>query len=165
MTDWNQLVRTHGSMVFGTAWRILGHSADAEDVAQEVFLEVFRLYQQRPVQTWTGLLRRMAACRALDRLRQRRYTQPLDGLRLLASTDSPEEQAIADELGTRLRQALTELTEREASVFCLRYFEHLSYQQIADILNIRCGSVAVALHKARARLEALLTGIPTGDPQ
>ncbi len=39
MVDWNVLVREHWTMVFGTAWHILGHADDAEDVAQEVFTE------------------------------------------------------------------------------------------------------------------------------
>jgi RNA polymerase sigma-70 factor (ECF subfamily) len=60
------------------------------------------------------------------------------------------------ELSDRLRQALAQLPRREAEVFCLRYFDELSYQQIADALSIRVGAVATALHKARARLETLL---------
>src|SRR3954447_6381089 len=80
VTDWDRIVREHGPLVFGTAWRILGHAADAEDVVQDVFLQVHRLEQVRPVRCWVALLRRLATCRALDRLRQRRATVPLDGL-------------------------------------------------------------------------------------
>src|SRR5207237_1113897 len=41
--DWNAIVRDHGPAVFGSAWRILGQPADAEDVTQEVFMEAYRL--------------------------------------------------------------------------------------------------------------------------
>jgi RNA polymerase sigma-70 factor (ECF subfamily) len=60
-------------------------------------------------------------------------------------------------LAERLRQVVADLPEREGAVFCLRYFEDLSYHQIAEALNISSGAVAQALHKARAKLEVLLT--------
>jgi RNA polymerase sigma-70 factor (ECF subfamily) len=156
VTDWDALVREHGPMVFATAWRVLGHAADAEDVVQEVFLEAYRLRRARAVRHWPGLLRRLAACRALDRLRQRKPAQPLDGVFPAAPPEGPEEVAVGRELAERLRAAVANLSEREAAVFCLRYFDDLSYQEIADTLNVRPGAVAVALHKARARLEVLL---------
>ena len=71
VTDWDRIVREYGPLVFATAWRILGHAADTEDVVQEVFLQVHQLQQTHPVRHWAGLLRRLASCRALDRLRQR----------------------------------------------------------------------------------------------
>ena len=163
MTDWNRIVREHGPMVFGTAWRVLGHAADTEDVVQEVFLEAHRLRQTQPVRHWAGLLRRLATYRALDRLRQRKTTLPLDGLSLLSSGDGPEAEAIGRELAERLRQAVAQLPEREGTVFCFRYFEDLTYHQIADILDISSGAVATALHKARARLEDLLTEVNQGE--
>jgi RNA polymerase sigma-70 factor (ECF subfamily) len=156
VTDWDRIVREHGPMVFATAWRILGHAADTEDVVQEVFLQAHQMQQDAPVRSWIGLLRRLAACRALDRLRQRRSTVPLDGLLLPSSGGGPEEIAIERELANRLRQAVSRLPRREATVFCLRYFDDLPYEQIADVLQISTGAVATALHKARARLETLL---------
>lgn len=156
VTDWDRIVREHGPVVFATAWRILGHAADAEDVAQEVFLQAHQMQQVEEVRCWEALLRRLAACRALDRLRQRRATVPLDGLSLAGSADNPESVAIERELSARLRLAVAQLPRREAAVFCLRYFEDLSYEQIAETLSIRVGAVATALHKARARLELVL---------
>src|SRR5579884_212246 len=79
-SEWERIVREHGPLVYGTAWRILGHAADTEDVVQEVFIQVHQMQQTRPVRCWWALLRRLAACRALDRLRQRRPTVPLDGV-------------------------------------------------------------------------------------
>jgi RNA polymerase sigma-70 factor (ECF subfamily) len=153
--SWDQIVREHGPLVFGLAWRILGHAADAEDVVQDVFLQAHQMQQSRPIDCWPALLRRLASCRALDRLRKRRATVPLDGLALAAIGDGPEAVLIERELAERLRQAVAELPEREGTVFCLRYFEDLSNRRIAKTLNISAGAVGVALHKARARLEPL----------
>jgi RNA polymerase sigma-70 factor (ECF subfamily) len=115
------------------------------------------------VRHWGGLLRRLAACRALDRLRRRKTTAPLDGLSLTDGAAGPEASLLQQELSERLRQALAQLPGREAEVFCLRYFDELSYQQIADALTIRVGAVAAALHKARARLEPLLMEAVQGE--
>jgi len=154
--DWDSIVREHGPVVFGTAWRILGHVADAEDVAQEVFLEAYQWPISRPVRSWGGLLRRLSACRALDRLRQRKNNVPLDGLAIMTNGAGPEEEAVGHELADRLRLKLSHLPPREGTVFCLRYFEDLSYQEIAELLTITPGAVAAALCKARAKLETLL---------
>jgi RNA polymerase sigma-70 factor (ECF subfamily) len=156
VTDWDRIVREHGPLVFATAWRILGHTADTEDVVQEVFFQAHRMCRNGPVRSWPGLLRRLAACRALDRLRQRCATVPLDELSLASENNGPEALALEHELAGRLREALAHLPPREAAVFCLRYFDDLPYDKIADSLQITTGAVAVALHKARNRLEALL---------
>jgi RNA polymerase sigma-70 factor (ECF subfamily) len=156
VAGWDSIVRDHGGLVFTTAKRILGQAADAEDVAQEVFLEALRLGQSKAVRSWSGLLRRLTICRALDRLRQRKPAQPLQGAALRDYSPGPEQAAMARELVERLRLALTQLPPREAEVFCLRYFDDLSYQQIAESLEMQSNAVAQALHKARTRLEALL---------
>jgi len=163
MTDWDRLVRQHGPTVYHTAWRILGHVADTEDVTQEVFLEANQLAQHEPVRHWGGLLRRLATFRALDRLRQRKQVVPLDDLELCTDGDSPEDEAMGRELAERLREGVARLPQREGAVFCLRYFDDLSNESIAEFLNMRPGAVAVALHKARAKLEAILTGATTGE--
>jgi RNA polymerase sigma-70 factor (ECF subfamily) len=149
--------------VYGAAWRVLGQAADTEDVVQEVFIEADRIRQTRQVRHCAALLRRLATCRSIDRLRQRRSTQPIDGLLLADTAETPEEAAIEHELSDRLRGAVAQLPEREASVFCLRYFQDLSNQDIADTLHVRPGAVAVALHKARAKLETLLNLGPSRD--
>jgi RNA polymerase sigma-70 factor (ECF subfamily) len=161
--DWDRMVREYGPLVFATAWRILGHAADTEDVVQEVFLQVHQLQRTHAVRCWAGLLRRLAACRALDRLRQRKNTVSLNGMALAAPGEGPEATAVERELADRLRQAISQLPDREAAVFCLRYFDDLSYQDIADALHIQTGAVASALHKARLKLETFLLETVQGE--
>lgn len=154
--DWDLLVREHGTMVFRTAWRIVGNAADAEDITQEVFLEAHRLRAKQTVKNWGGLLRRLATCRSLDRLRERKNVLSIDAGVLASMESDPTEAAIERELAERLRVAITQLPRREAEVFCLRFFEGLGNEQIALSLQIAPGAVGVALHKARTKLEALL---------
>src|SRR5438445_12450043 len=110
MTDWDRIVREHGPMVFGTAWRVLGHVADCEDVVQDVFLEAHRLQRLQTIRNWGGLLRRLATYRALDRLRQRKEWHSLNGA-AAAAAEGPEAAAIRNELAERLRQVLAQLPQ------------------------------------------------------
>jgi RNA polymerase sigma-70 factor, ECF subfamily len=151
---WEAIVREHAPTVLGTAWRILGHAAEAEDIAQEVFLEAYSKWNDRPVSQWACLLKRIAVCRSLDRRRRRK---PAAGSAPLAEISSgepgPIEVAVARELTVLLRQAIDKLPQREAEVFCLRYFEALNHSEIAMALDIKPRAVATALYKARTKLE------------
>lgn len=155
MIDWNQIVADHGRRVFVLAQRVLGNAADAEEIAQEVLVEAYRLAQLEPVRSWPGLLGRLATHRALDRLRQRRPTESIDAEPRARNAD-PQELAQARELATRLRGAIDTLPRQQAAAFCLRYFDDLSYDDIAAALDIDNGAAATAIYKARQRLRVLL---------
>lgn len=157
MSDWKQIVRDHEKMIFGTAWRILGHVQDTEDAVQDVYLQAHSLFGKQKVRHWPALLRRLATCRALDRLRRRRATIPLDDAVLPGREDSPEELLAEQELVERLREVIAQLPEREGEVFCLHYFEQMPFERIAEVLDISRGAVATALYRARERLETLIT--------
>jgi len=156
MTNWDQIVDEHGPFVFRLARRILGPGPDAEDMVQEVFLEVFQFRKKQEIDNWAGLFRRIATHRALDRLRRRRRTDPLNVIEVSDPGDSPLDKAVAGELAKRLRSAITQLPDRQAAVFSLRYFDDRSYEQIAEILGIEPNAAGAALHKARVKLQSLL---------
>jgi RNA polymerase sigma-70 factor (ECF subfamily) len=155
MPTWEAIVREHGPAVYRTAWRIMRDVQDAEDVTQEVLLAFYRNHAAHPG-TCGGLLVRMAVLRAIDHLRRRRRTISLNGLALADPGRGPEEEAIGSELVQRLHDGIARLPAREAEVFCFRYFHDLSYEEIAAALGISRDAVAVALHKARAKLGAFL---------
>ena len=156
MVDWNSIFCEHSRSLFGIAWRILGQSQDAEDVVQEVFREAYRFSNSSDDVCWPALLRRITTCRALDALRRRQSMVPLDETHPSAARDTPEAVAVAQELETRLRIVLSELAPRQAEVFCLRYFEDLSYREIAATLEISPTAASTALSQARSRLEKRL---------
>jgi RNA polymerase sigma-70 factor (ECF subfamily) len=156
MADWDRIVEAHSARILGTAYRLLGNEADAEDVAQEVLLELFRKLPSLRIAHLPAILHRMTTFRALDRLRRRHSMEALDDDPLARIGDGPEQQAIGAELAAWLRRAVARLPPQEAAVFCLRYFDDLSYQQVAESLEMSPGAVAVALHRARAHLERLL---------
>jgi RNA polymerase sigma-70 factor (ECF subfamily) len=159
LTDWGTILRTHGPMAFEAAWRILGNASDTEDAVQDAFVDALRIHRRETVANWGALLRHLATRRALDLLRKRRKRHrpvSFDSEPLAPHSSQPEAAAVATEHVALLRQALAQLPQREAEVFSLRYFGDLSNPEIAELLNIKAGAVAVALHKARARLQTLL---------
>lgn len=152
-TDWETIVAEHGRMVIQAAMRILGNASDAEEVAQDVFMEAVSAPNPDHVRNWGAYLRKVAVFRALDRRRKHRdvIALPADGL--TSAELSPLDAAVSRELAEHLRSLIASLPEREGAVFALRYFEHLSNPQIAEVLHISSGAVAAALHKVRSKLE------------
>jgi RNA polymerase sigma-70 factor (ECF subfamily) len=141
-------------MVFRAALRILGCAADAEDVTQDVFLEVFSHTSLDDVENLPAFLRRLTVYRALDQRRKHRGTVAMEQDRFPSAELSPHDEAVRRELAERLRDLVASLPEREGAVFSLRYFEGLSNPQIAEALQISSGAVAAALHKVRRKLDA-----------
>lgn len=149
--DWDQIVEEHAERVFRVAYRILGTVHDAEDASQDVFLEAVVLYRRGPVQSWIGLLTRLATLRSLDRRRRRR---PVAQIREndLISCGEPEDQVVAAELDEWLRDEVARLPDQQGAVFTLAYFERLAQADIATILDISLSSVSTSLWQARRRL-------------
>lgn len=151
---WEQFVATHASTVLTAALRILANPADADDVAQEVFVEILRSGTMPQLHVEVALLHTIATRRALDRLRARRQTIDLSGSEASHRDREPYEYAIANELEARLADELAALPPREAEVFCLIYFQQQAPADVARNLAISPGAVAKALCKAREKLSA-----------
>ena len=150
-TDWDDIVERHAERVYRVSLRILGIVEDAEDVAQEVFAEAFRTAAASPVESWTGLLVRLAALRSIDRLRRRRPAQALRDTDKVSLAE-PIEDVLATELAEMLRQAIAQLPDQQAAVFAMTHFEELSREEVSASLRISPEGVSTALYKARRRL-------------
>ena len=167
-----RLIDQHGRMVFATAYRILGHPEDAQDVLQNVFLKVLARWNRRlkphAIRDWGAYLRVAATRNAVDQLRRNRYRERNIGedVETLQAPDrqNPRATAARREKARLLRQALRALPKREARVFALRHFEDLSYEQIAQHTGLSVNHVGVVLHRARERLRKTLEPLlrPTG---
>lgn len=162
----------HGRQVFRTAYRITGNVEDAEDVLQTVFLNTLRRGREQTAPDSLGrtpgsYLARSAVNGALDVLRRRRVGLDSDTDAVGEMPDTAAQAAAQsvwqDELRVRLRAALSTLSPNWAEIVALRYFEDLSNVEIAELLGTSASTVAVTLHRARARLRAVLAGTPDAD--
>jgi RNA polymerase sigma-70 factor (ECF subfamily) len=160
MPNWQEIVDREGKAVWQAVYRILGNRADADECFQEAFLAAWEVSRRGPVQNWRGLLLRLAAARAVDRLRQRhRRTarqQTADWDSVAGCEPSPSQTALDAELSEQLRAALARLPAKQAEVFCLHCLEGWSYREVADHLAISVDAVGVLLHRARRQLRVLL---------
>lgn len=140
-------------VVYRTALRVTGSTADAEDVLQTVFLRVLKREEPLdPLRTPEGFLRRAAANAAIDIVR-RRQTWRQESI-----SEAPErlKQESSAELKERLRQAIATLDARDAEMFVLRYIEGLANGEIAEMYSLEKTTIAVRLHRIRESLRAQL---------
>jgi RNA polymerase sigma factor (sigma-70 family) len=158
--DLSQLFRGHYRRVLLAAYRITGSMADAEDVAQAVFLRMAG-GNGAPVTNAGSYLYRSAINGALDLLRHRKAApaSPLEDAAEIASSargSSPDAEVSSRELGNLLRVAISELPPRAAEMFTLRYVEELGNREIAVLMGTSQAVVAVTLFNARSRLKKRL---------
>ena len=155
----SQLFADHHRRVLIAACRITGSMADAEDVAQTVFLRLGR-GEGVPLTNAGSYLYRAAVNGALDLLRRRRIAavEPIDAAESIASTrlTSPETRVTRLEMAAQLRQAISELPSRAAEMFTLRYIEDLGNREIAALMGTSQAVVAVTLHQTRSKLKKRL---------
>ena len=144
------LVERFQGMVFGLCYRMLGRREDAEDVAQEVFLRVFRSLHRwdagRPFKPW---LLTIAANRCRTVLSNRSRSP--------VASEFVEQSAVAaattdDDLAEELQLAIETLRDEYRTCFVLFYENELNCAQISEIMNCPPGTVKTWLHRARQKL-------------
>jgi|HubBroStandDraft_6_1064221.scaffolds.fasta_scaffold05829_4 RNA polymerase sigma-70 factor (ECF subfamily) len=161
LSAFEQLVERHRGIVYRVAARIVG-SDDAEDVSQDTFLRAFhRLNQYRgtaPFRTWLLQITQNTALNALA-WAGRRPTEPASESPETADADpirQPAKELERRERQQRLELKLRALRSEYRSLLVLRDLEGLSYNEIADVLEMPLGSVKGRLHRARGELIELL---------
>lgn len=158
-----EVYRRYAEMVFNLAWRMSGDRDAAADLTQESFLKIFlhvgRFRGRSSLKTWVYRVA-LNVCRS--RLgRKRLDLRPLaeDGGPGVETRDprrDPEQRAIARDEGERVARALLEVPEvfRAAVVLC--DLEGLTYEEIADVLGVRIGTVRSRIARGRDRLRRAL---------
>jgi RNA polymerase sigma-70 factor (ECF subfamily) len=153
--------RHHGA-VYRAAYRITGNPMDAEDVLQTVFVRLLRRQDEVDLSaSASSYLHRAAVNAALDLMRARKRA-PAVAIDDMAdqlidhSAPNPEQRNANLDLARQLREALTQLTPRQAEIFALRYLEGLGNHEIAELTGASQTSIAVILHRARRRLQSEL---------
>jgi RNA polymerase sigma-70 factor, ECF subfamily len=153
-----EMVVAHQHRVFGLALRMLGNAAEAEEVAQEVFLRAHKSLGEfrgdAKLSTW---LYTIASRLCLSRLGSSERALTRQGeeslLRLAAPADGPETALEQSELELALHRAIADLPDDRRIVLVLRDLEGLSYEEIGATLDLPPGTVRSRLHRARLDLK------------
>jgi RNA polymerase sigma-70 factor, ECF subfamily len=169
------LVEQHQQRIFSTCLGILHNTAEAEDIVQEVFTEVYqsinRFRKEAKLSTW---LYRIAINKSLNQLEKnkRKYTWfSLDSFfrgRKMEALDLPENESREsdplekDEMARILHLAIDSLPQNQRIAFVLGKYDELSYKEIASIMNITLPAVESLIHRAKANLKKALAGYYSG---
>jgi RNA polymerase sigma-70 factor (ECF subfamily) len=152
--DFEQLVDEHQSMVFSLALRMTGDRGLAEEIAQDVFLELDRhLGKIESAAHACFWLRRVAINRSTDALRRRK----VHGLHLQVEMEEHhgvKSEERASPLSARLEQLLATLPEAQRTALVLRYQEDLTPEEIAAMLDAPVATVKSNLHRGLKLLRA-----------
>ena len=157
----SRLVQAYQRPVYNLTYRMLGSSEEAEDAAQETFLRAYaRLGQYDPDMKFSTWVFSIANHHCIDRLRKRRATHvSIDDNpvleNLVEETPQPEHQALDREQGAELQRLISQLDPDYRTPLVLRYWEDLSYEEIAQSMGVTVAAVKSRLFRARQQLMAL----------
>lgn len=169
----NELVRNYERRVFGLVFRMLGSRAEAEDLTQEVFVQVFKAIGtfrgESKLSTW---IYRIAVnlCKNRAKYLRVRHTGEQDQIddvaeRLppsqarhanVAQVDRPDEAMAGRQVEEIVRQAIAEVDENFRECLILCDVEELSYEEIAEITQLPVGTVKSRIFRARAQLREIV---------
>jgi RNA polymerase sigma-70 factor (ECF subfamily) len=161
------LVQRYQRLAFSVALRMLGSRADAEDIAQQAFVDAFNALERfrgdgrrHAFSTW---LLRIAVNRSKDVLKSKRRTEeqldgdvPGDAAAFAYDPPTPEADASRGERRARLEVALLELPTKYREVLILKDAEDLSYEEIRAILQLPITTLKIRVVRARAMLRDLI---------
>jgi len=152
--DFEQLVDEHQSMVFSLAWRMTGDRGLAEEIAQDVFIELDRhLRRMESPSHALFWLRRVAMSRAADAMRRRRV-RGLDLWVEIEESHGVQAEERSSPLGSRLEGLLATLPEPHRAALVLRYQEDLTPEEIAATLDTPLATVKSHLQRGLKLLRA-----------
>jgi RNA polymerase sigma-70 factor (ECF subfamily) len=175
----NELVRLYQDKVFQLVFRMLGDRAEAEDLAQEVFVTVFKCIDgfrgESKLSTW---LYRVATNHSKNRIkylgrRGRGQKTEFDELserdavesatmETSARIERPDEAVEGRQVERLVQRALSELEEEHRELVVLRDVENLSYEEIQEITGLPEGTVKSRLHRARLALQQRVRALSEG---
>jgi RNA polymerase sigma-70 factor, ECF subfamily len=167
--EFEAFVRQYEDMVFATAARLLGNHAEAEDVAQTVFLKAFERFDGLRISPsaggWLKTVATNLCLNHLSRYRRRwRFFSELDSDHAAPAAETIESLAasVVDDLqradeATRLARALAALPDHQRVPLALFHFDGLTYEQIAATLRVSLGKLKTDMHRGRLALRRVLT--------
>jgi RNA polymerase sigma-70 factor (ECF subfamily) len=149
----SELVRRHRKGTINVVYRMCGNASLAEDAAQTAFIRAWQhIPSYQPRSSFRSWLYRIAVNAALDMLRHEKPVENIDELPIVAVAEKVEDCLEKQEKIQRVRQAVLSLPEASRVILILREYEGLSYQEMANALDISIGTVMSRLNYARKRL-------------
>jgi RNA polymerase sigma-70 factor, ECF subfamily len=160
MEAFRLLVETHQARVIGTISKMLGSDAEAEDLAQQVFIRIWKSAPRyRPTAKFTTWLFRITRNLVFNELRRKRHfvenpeevAEPAERVER-----EPDQVLLEGELQKAIQAAINQLPESQRMAIILRRYEDMSYEDIAKVMETTVPAVKSILFRARAELREKL---------
>ena len=158
---WDEIVEQHSDRVYRLAYRLTGNPHDAEDLTQEVFVRVFRSLDSYTPGTFEGWLHRITTNLFLDQARRKQRIR-FDALseeradRLSSNQPTPDLAYTDQRFDDDVERALQALPPDFRAAVVLCDVEGLTYEEIAEILGAKLGTVRSRIHRGRVQLREAL---------
>jgi len=158
------LVRRYEKRVYNIAYKFLGIRSEAEDITQEVFLKIYEARKRYcPSAKWTTYLYKITVNMCLNKLREmKRFSSLLGGnIKTLPREKNFVAKKVAIpieewELRMKIKSAISSLPENQRMVVILTKYENLSYNEVAELMNLRVEAVKSLLFRAKDNLKRIL---------
>jgi RNA polymerase sigma-70 factor (ECF subfamily) len=160
MDAFRLLVETHQARVIGTISKMLGSDAESEDLAQQVFIRVWKSAPRyRPTAKFTTWLFRITRNLVFNELRRKRHfvdqTEEISEATERAEKE-PDQVLLEEELQVAIKDAINRLPESQRMAIILRRYEEMPYEEIAKVMGTTVPAVKSILFRARAELRQRL---------
>ncbi|MBL7846536.1 MAG: RNA polymerase sigma factor [Cyclobacteriaceae bacterium] len=156
----NMLVRTYQQKVYWLARKMVIDHDDADDVTQEVFIKVHKAIDgfREDAQLYTWLYRIATnECLTFMKKKRRRFFLPIgDAEDELSEKIEATPSVSGDEVQKKLQKALLTLPDKQRLVFNLKYYEDMSYEQMAEVTGTSEGALKASYHHAVKKIEDFL---------
>jgi RNA polymerase sigma factor (sigma-70 family) len=163
-----EILARYRSAIYNLCWRMVRNDEDAHDLAQEVFIKVFRLLDRYDEQyAFSSWLFRIATNHCIDHLRRQRLrflSVERDGgagdeeAEMQIPSDGPQPDVVLQrrEALERLEEVIADLPPHYRVITLLRHDQQLSYEEIAETLQLPLGTVKARIHRARNMIQQML---------
>jgi len=160
LSAFEQLVRRHQTSAFRAAFRLLGNADDAEEVAQEAFLRILRAaHRYQPTAAFRTYLYRIVTRLCRDHRRKASTSSLPNPDAQTSQGPSPEACVVGSEERRAVQKALASLPVKQREAVVLRYYERLSYAEIAEAMGTSRKGVERLLARGRTALGTFLSGL------
>ena len=163
----NQLVRTYQQRVYWHVRKMVVDHQDADDLTQDTFVKVWKhlasFRRDASLYTW---IYRIATNECLNFLgsKRRKFFLPLNDVTAELTAKVAADPGLAgDEVEQKLQQAILRLPDKQRLVFNLKYYDEMTYEQMAEVTGTSVGALKASYHHAVRKIEKYVTQAPLTD--